>query len=112
MSFRPIGSVTRIVVSVRGSHMKEITNESEIRSIVSFLDSHRDGWATPWYGVPVGAVILEFWNTDEAKGSFGVGVNFFETQRQGEIKSIKASHENVRDFLELLNLGEDVLKWR
>lgn len=99
-------------MSVRGSQTKEITNKSDIWNIVSFIDSHKNGWTTPWYGVPVPALTLEFFDGNTFKGSFGAGVNFFETQREGELKSMGASTEELHDFLTLLNLSEDALKWR
>lgn len=102
--FSVLGPVTTI--NVTGSDASNlsptITNSRTISQVVDFVDSHRTGWHTPWYGVPVPSVVIEFYNGTEFKGSFGVGKNFLETQRNGGFFSQSAAPDEVRGFLGLL----------
>jgi hypothetical protein len=50
----------------------------------------------------VPGVVIEFYNGTESKGSFGVGENFLETQRDGGFYSQDAAPDEVRSFLGLL----------
>lgn len=55
-------------------------------------------------------VEAEFFDGQRFKGSFGVGENFFETQREGGFFSKTASSNGVREFLTLLNVDDANLK--
>ena len=103
-NFPALGQVTAI--TVRGSDASnlsaKITDSARISQIVAFADSHRIGWYTPWYGVPVPRVSIEFYEGTEFKGSFGVGKTFLETQRDGGFYSQDATSDEVSTFLALL----------
>ena len=55
-------------------------------------------------------VEAEFFDGQRFKGSFGVGENFVETQRDGGFFSKPASSNEVREFLALLNVDDATLK--
>lgn len=103
--FPTIGRVTIITVSGTGASnlSKKITDSQRISRIVAFVDAHRSGWGTPWYGVPVPSVVVEFYDGPEFKGHFGVGKNFLETQRDDSgFFSQSVTSDQVTTFLELL----------
>ncbi|HEV2422245.1 MAG TPA: hypothetical protein VGS59_11100 [Candidatus Acidoferrales bacterium] len=74
--FPALGQVTAITVKERGTSNPKITDSARISQMVAFVDSHREGWYVPWYGIPVPDVSVEFYNGTEFKGSFGVGKSF------------------------------------
>ena len=103
-NFPALGHVTAITVreSDASNLSPKITDSKRISQIVAFVDSHRGGWYAPWYGVPVPRVSIEVYEGTEFKGSFGVGKNFLETQRNGGFYSQDAAPDDVRSFLGLL----------
>ena len=108
-----LGSVTTVKVKF-GSHLLlQITDAPAVFQIVAFVDSHRTGWKTPWYGIQVPVATVEFYSGSDFKGSFGVGENFFEAQRNGGFFSHSAAPSEVRRFLDLLEpAGADVERGR
>ena len=55
----------------------------------------------------------EFYSGSDFKGSFGIGENFFESQRNGGFFSKSAAPSEVRRFLDLLEpVGADVERGR
>jgi hypothetical protein len=108
-NFSALGSVTAI--SVRGSEPSrpsiKITDGQAITRIVAFVDEHRDGWSVPWFGVPVPIEATDFYSGTEFEGSFGVGKDFLETQRDGKFYSQNATPAEVSDFLALLTPQPD-----
>jgi hypothetical protein len=107
--FTAIGSVTSFTLSRHreSPETTKITGKAAISEVVDFVDAHRTGWGTPWYGIPVPAVTVEFYDGTEFKGSFGVGDNFFETQRDGGFFTQSASPAEVLGFLRLVSLHSD-----
>ena len=108
-SFSALGSVTTISVKGRDpSHPStKITDGQAITQIVAFVDAHRNGWDVPWFGVPVPMEVAEFYNGTEFKGSFGVGKDFLETQRDGRFFSQSATSGEASSFLKLLTPQPD-----
>jgi hypothetical protein len=108
-NFSALGSVTSI--SVKGSDPShpstKITDGGAITEIVAFVDAHRNGWDVPWSGVPVPIEVAEFYSGTEFKGSFGVGRDFLETQRDGRFFSQSATSSEVSSFLKLLTPQAD-----
>lgn len=104
--FPALGQISSVsVVDKDGtSTLANITDQQKVSEIVAFVDSRRKGWETPWYGIPAPAVTAEFFTGTEFKGSFGVGRDFFETQRSGVFYSQRASANDVRHFLDLLGV--------
>jgi hypothetical protein len=103
-NFPALGHVTAITVreSDAANLSPKITDSARVSQIVAFVDSHRGGWYAPWYGVPVPRVSIEVYEGTEFKGSFGVGKNFLETQRDGGFYSQDATSDEVNTFLALL----------
>ncbi|MGA7062034.1 MAG: hypothetical protein WA690_10960 [Candidatus Acidiferrales bacterium] len=108
-AFSTLGPVTSVtVVGLGGSkQLVKITEQQVVFQIVTFVDSRRTGWETPWYGIPVPTVRVEFFNGAQFKGSFGSGADFFETHRDGVFCSQSASPSEVRRFLDLLGVDGD-----
>ena len=88
----------------------KISDPSDLSQIVSFVDSHRSNWETPWFGVPVPIVEIQFFYGDRAQGSFGAGKDFFETQRDGGFFSRSASPGEVRGFFDAAKLDDATVK--
>ena len=112
--FSPLGSVTTAELWISAGdgskYIWKISDPKDVSRIAAFVDSHRTDWGTPWYGVPVPIVEVRFFDGQQAKGSFGVGRNFFETQRQGGFFSKSASPSEIRGFYEVVNLDDAKLK--
>jgi len=112
--FAPLGSVTTAELWISASdgskYIWKISNPKDLDSIVSFVDSERAGWGSPWYGVPVPFVAVELFDGQKMKGSFGAGKNFFETQREGGFYSKDATSADIRHFFDVIQLDEGTLK--
>ncbi len=108
-AFPALGPVTLIKVSGKEKNEIEtiISGQRSIEQIVDFVDSNRAGWYTPWYGIPVPAITAEFYDGQSFKGSFGVGKNFLETQRDGGFWSKEATPDEVRRFLDLVGKSKE-----
>jgi hypothetical protein len=105
--FPMLGQVSSVNVKLGSMPFVKITNPQKVSQIVAFVDSHRMGWMKPWYGIPVPAVTVEFFDGMVFKGSFGAGNAFFETQREGGFFSQSASPSEVHRFLDLAGVGHD-----
>jgi hypothetical protein len=57
-NFPAVGQVTTITVKWRDTSnlSPKITDSARISQIVAFVDSRREGWYVPWYGIPVPGV--------------------------------------------------------
>jgi len=112
--FPPLGPVTTanlwISASDGSKHAWKISDPNDLSRIAAFVDSHRTNWGTPWFGVPVPIVEVQFVNGQKGEGSFGVGKDFFETQREGGFFSRSASPSEIRAFLDVVNLDDATLK--
>lgn len=109
-SFPKMGNVTKIIV-VTNEHkvIKNISDLKQISKIVAFIDAHREGWDSPLAGVPVPSVILEFYEGEMFKGHFGVGNDFFETQREGIYCSKSISEREEQEFLGLIEVDKELI---
>jgi|HubBroStandDraft_6_1064221.scaffolds.fasta_scaffold155712_2 hypothetical protein len=112
--FLPLGPVTTAELWVSASdgskHIWKISAPEDLSRIAAFVDSHRTGWGTPWYGVPVPIVEIELFDGPRLKGTFGLGRDFFETQRDGAFFSKNASPSEIRGFYDVVNLDDATLK--
>jgi hypothetical protein len=107
-TFPPLGPVTRVRVTA-GSDNREvrlIDDPEQVRRIVEFVDGHRRGWGSGWFGPPVPQVTAEFYNGDEFKGHFGAGPGFFECQREDTFECKDCWGWQSREFLRLVGLPE------
>jgi hypothetical protein len=112
--FSPLGPVTTAELWVSASdgskYIWKISDPGDLSRISAFLDFNRTGWGAPWYGVPVPIVEVKFFDGQKLKGTFGVGKDFFETQREGSFLSKSASSSEIRGFYDAVNLDEATLK--
>lgn len=111
-AFPVLGPVTVVTIVGRdGSRpISTISDAQSISQIVAFVDSHRTSWGTPWYGIPVPVLTAEFYNGTDFKGSFGVGENFLETQRDGGFFSQSASAKEIQCFFDLAGINRSTLR--
>ena len=108
----PLGNVTRIELTDNASRpLKVISDPAQIRSIVAFVDSHRMSWTKPFPDTPIPRLIANFYNGTKFVGHFGAGKTFFETQCQDDFCSQNATHNEVKQFLGLLDEPESLLNW-
>ena len=107
VTFPTLGPVTTVTISgPDGSHpIATITDAQTISQIVTLVDSHRAGWGTPWYGIPVPVVSTHFYKGSKFMCSFGVGEEFLETNRNGGFFSQNTSSNEVRHFLDLVGVN-------
>lgn len=108
-NYPPLGTVTRIeVVGPTGQQYQTIDNQSQIKSVVEFVDNHRTGWGglNGMFGTPVPDVIVNFYDQQDFKGHFGAGSGFFETQRGAGFKSRQAWGDDRQRFLEILGMSD------
>jgi hypothetical protein len=112
--FAPLGPVTQADLWIQAgdgsSNIWKISDTKDLAHVVSFVDSKRTNWGTPWYGPPVPTVNVRFYDGEKFKGSFGVGKNFFATQRDGGFFSRNASPSEIRSFFDAVNLDDATLK--
>jgi hypothetical protein len=112
--FAPLGPVTTanlwISASDGSKYGWKISDRSDLSRIVAFVDSHRNNWGTPWFGVPVPTVEVQFFDGQQPRGSFGAGRDFFETQREGGFFSQGASPGEIRRFFDTANVDDEMLR--
>ena len=107
--FPDFAGATRVVVTGAGGTdtLAVLSDPERVAAVARFADARNDHWDVPWAGVPVPRVSAAFWRGSEFRGSFGVGPNFFETQREGEFASRAASDADRAAFLVVLGLPAD-----
>jgi hypothetical protein len=88
----------------------ENIRSQDLSQIAAFVDSRRTHWGTTWFGTPVPIVEVQFFDGQKAKGRFGVGRYFFETQRDCGFFSRSASPSEIRDFFDAVDLDDATLK--
>jgi hypothetical protein len=112
--FSPVGPVTTANLWVSASDGSKygfkISDPKDLSRIVTFVDSQRANWGTPWFGIPVPFVEVQLFDGQQTKGSFGVGKDFFETQREGGFFSKNTSPSEIHNFLDALNLDDATLR--
>lgn len=112
--FSPVGRVTTanlwISASDGSKYGWKISDTKDLSRIVIFVDSQRANWGTTWFGTPVPKVEVQLFDGQQAKGSFGVGKDFFETQREGGLFSKKATPGEIHSFLDAANVDDAILK--
>jgi hypothetical protein len=111
----PVGRVTAIYITANGMGFRPIASvldASRVADVVAFVNSRRSGWTTPWYGVPGPAVVAQLCDGQRPMGHFGAGVNFFETNRGCTFCSRAAAANEVKAFLDLLQIDARYLDIR
>jgi hypothetical protein len=112
--FSPLGPVTTanlwISASDGSKYGWKISDPKDLSRIVTFVDSQRDNWSAPWFGIPVPIVEIQLFDGQQAKGSFGAGMDFFETQRDGGFFSKSASPTEIHSFFDAVNLDDATLR--
>ena len=108
--FPKIGTVTSAMVKVHSESLAyaTMTDAKSLSLLVDFIDERRAGWYTPWYGIPVPVVIVDLYDGNTFKGHFGVGKDFFETQRQGGFFFKDAKPTEVQGFLKLAGVNAPI----
>jgi hypothetical protein len=100
-----VSNVTKIIVRSSDSGwlaIKWITETQQVQKIASLINRHRGGWDKPWYGVPAGSLSLRLYDGRKYCGEFGIGENFFSTQREGSFWSKDAPKEQREELLRLI----------
>jgi hypothetical protein len=105
-SYHPLGQVTEVVVNDQNQILKKITDPVKIAEVIKFVNDHRHGWYTPIQDVPVPKITLRFYNHTQYKGAFGVGSNFFYSQRDGRFDAKSATVEEIQSFLNLIEVDK------
>jgi hypothetical protein len=106
--------VTRVEVlktdTPRGDVVKEIRDPGQVARIVAFANANLSGYREPWFGEPLPAIDVAFYDRRRYVGHFGVGLEFFEIHR-GSITfmSRPASEQQVHEIMQLINVDDDVL---
>jgi hypothetical protein len=110
----PLGPVTQADLCISASdgskYIWKVSDPADLSRIVTFVNSHRNNWGTPWFGVPVPIVEVRLFDGQQARGSLGAGKDFFETQRDGGFFSQTASQSEIRSFFDALNLDDATVK--
>ncbi len=103
-SFAPFVGVTRIKVFDTQGNATVINDPSRIASICTFVNRYANQWGGTGdlFGVPLPGVKADFSAGPVFLGHFGVGANFFETQRDGDFASHSASASEVSTFYRLV----------
>lgn len=101
-AFPPLEGITHAEVRTNLDSLGIIDDPARVAAIVGFVNARREGWEQPWTGVPVGRLGVTFYRGREVRGSFQVGTNFFESQREGGFFSRDATSQEVAQFRQLL----------
>ena|SRR5579863_6595887 len=113
-SFPPLGPVTTanlwISASDGSKYGWKISDPNDLSPIVAFVNLHRSNWGTPWFGVPVPIVEVQLFDGEQARGNFGVGKDFIETQRDGGFFSQSALPSEIRGFFDAVRLDDATVK--
>lgn len=113
-NFPPWRRVTRVEVlrtdKPDGDLIKEIRDPEQVARIVAFANDNLTGYREPWFGEPLPAIDVAFYDRRRYVGHFGVGPEFFEIHR-GSITfmSRPASEPQVREIMRLINIDDAVL---
>ena len=103
-------SEVRITVNGDGLHpIATITDPARVAKVVAFVNANLSGWETPMFGVPVPGITAQFYTGTQFQGHFGVGKNFFETNRGCTFCSRSASRQEVMEFIALLDVDPGYL---
>jgi len=86
--------------------LKEITDKESIAQIVKEIDQKRHGWYMPIQGTPIPKIKLRLYNDEEYKGSFGIGEDFFQTNRGGGFDAKPATDEEIQSFLDTIGVDK------
>ena len=112
--FSSLGTITTanlwISASDGSKYGWKISDPKDLSRLVTFVDSQRADWDAPWYGVPVPTVEVQLFDGQQGKGSFGVGKNFFETQREGGFFSKSTSASEIQGFFDAVNLDDATIR--
>jgi hypothetical protein len=106
VSYQLLGDVTKIVVMDQNQMLKEITDKEHIAQIVKSIDQKRHGWYMPIQGTPIPKIKLLLYNDVKFKGSFGIGEDFFWTQREGRFDAMPATDEELQTFLNTVGVDK------
>ena len=110
-TYPPFENVVRIEISWDSELGGEeenlvIDDPREIDAVMRFVNERSGGWSHPWHGVPVPFLVANFYQGRKFIGHFGVGANFFETQRDGDFSSRSAENHERFEFMNLLGVPE------
>jgi hypothetical protein len=108
-SYPPLDKVTEIVVKDQNQVLNRITYPVEIAEVVKFVDDQRHGWYAPALDVPSPRITLGFYNKAQYLGAFGVGKNFFYTQREGKFDAKSATDKDIKRFLDLVKVEASLI---
>ncbi len=87
--------------------LKILTEPEHIAQIVKSIDQNRYGWYMPIQGTPIPKIRLFLYNNGIFKGSFGIGEDFFATQRVGgKFDAKPASEEELQTFLNTIGVDK------
>jgi len=98
-----------VVKDRRNSVVGEITDQSRISQILTFINKRHNEWDRPLFDTPVPRLIVDIYDGDNFVGHFGIARAFFEMHRHGEFVSTKASQSEVDDFLRLINVDRQLV---
>src|SRR5262245_37464094 len=101
-----LGDVTKIVVMDQDQKLKEITDQEHIAQVVKAIDQERHGWYMPIQGTPIPKIKLRLYNDEEYKGTFGIGMDFFWTNRSGGFDGKPATDEELQTFLNTVGVDK------
>jgi hypothetical protein len=106
-----LDKVTRVEVRARHrSVIKTLIAGEQLDKVVAFVNGQREGWERPWAGIPIPQVTAGFYDGETFKGHFGVGRGFFETHREGEFASKRATAAECAAFLLLIGVDKKTIE--
>jgi len=97
-----LDGITRVEVRTNLDSLGTIDDSQRITAIVGFANARRDKWKKPWAGVPVGTLGVTFYAGRTVQGSFTAGLDFFESQQEGDWFSRDATATEVAEWRALL----------
>lgn len=104
--FSPMLSADSLTVRVSGGGVERpISDAKAVAACVGFLQSHRDRWQAPWFGIPVGRVQIVFLSQAKPLGTLEIGKGFVSTQQAGGFYTRSISTDEVDQLLAAVGLS-------
>lgn len=101
-SFPQFVAIDHVEIRCNSHGVASVVDPASIDAMTKFANQHPDRWSTPWYGIPVPTVTLDFYSGKTFVGHFGSGAGFFETLRSGAFFSQDADAAALDQFKALV----------
>lgn len=106
VSFEHLRTANRIqVTSITNDPIATISTEGAVRSVLGFLESHREGWSERLSRGSVPRLVLNFFQDGRLLGSVGIGPDYITDAPQRSFASTSVDAAEVAQLLVTLGVS-------